>query len=87
MPKALEIWEGYEEGLKAIEKVKIQNAKLTARLKLLSTPTWIRQEKHRVFICPNPKCDGKLHVVGTFQPHATGLALVCDTCGELYRGQ
>jgi hypothetical protein len=87
MPKALEIWESYEQAQEAIEKAKRMNPKLTARLQLLSTPRWIQKEKHRIYQCPNQECYGKLHVVGTFQPCATGIALACDACGKLYRTQ
>ncbi|MBI1922854.1 hypothetical protein HYR99_01250 [Candidatus Poribacteria bacterium] len=87
MPKALETWESYEQALAAIKKVRQANPKLTARLQLLSVPTWIQKEKHRVYQCPTQECRGKLHVVGTFQPRSTGIALACDMCGRLYRSQ
>jgi hypothetical protein len=87
MPKALEIWENYEQAQEAIEKAKQVNSKLAARLQLLSKPRWIQKEKHRVYQCQNQECGGKLHVVGTFQPHSIGIALACDTCGKLYRTQ
>lgn len=87
MPKALEIWESYGQAQEAIEKAKKMNPKLAARLQLLSTPRWIQNEKHRIYECPNKECNGKLHIVGIFQPRATGIALACDTCGKLYRTQ
>jgi len=87
MPKALEIWESYEQAQEAIKNVREMNPKLAARLQLLSTPIWIQKEKHRIYQCPSQECGGKLHIVGTFQSRATGIAIACDTCGKLYRTQ
>ena len=87
MPKVLEIWETYNQAQEAIKKISQMDPKLTARLQLLFSPGWIQKEKHRIYECPNKECDGKLHVVGTFQPRATGIAIACDTCGKLYRTQ